>query len=170
MPRKYDIDPVSPDNPVVFTDFSGHTLLSNSKALEIAGISKDTQNPDSGELERDPETNEPTGIFKELGAQALVSAAVPLLTREEKKQALLTALAHFRANGVTSFTDAAIGPGGEAYVYGVMSAEFVEIYLRMSNDPESLRRILAIPALGDAWRVRIDVMLQKAESAPPASD
>jgi len=53
LPRRKDIDPVSPDNPVTFTDFSGHTLLVNSKALELAGITKDTPDPEGGEIERD---------------------------------------------------------------------------------------------------------------------
>jgi predicted amidohydrolase YtcJ len=149
LPRKFDIDPVSPDNPVVFTDFSAHTLLANSKAMEIAGISKNTPDPDSGELERDTDTREPTGIFKELGAQALVSKVVPLLTREEKKQALLTALEHFKANGVTSFTDAAIGPGGETYVYGVMSAEFVDIYKELIEEGQLTARANVLLLFGD---------------------
>ena len=107
LPRKWDLDAVSPDHPVAFTDFSVHTLLVNSKALEIAGITNDTPDPPSGEMERD-ERGEPTGILKEPGAQALVAAHVPLLTREEKKTALVTTLYHLNANGVTSFTDAAI--------------------------------------------------------------
>ena len=77
LPRKWDLDSVSPDHPVAFTDFSVHTLLVNSKALELAGISKDTPDPPSGEIERDA-NGEPTGIFKEPGAQALVAAHVPL--------------------------------------------------------------------------------------------
>ncbi|UCH08006.1 MAG: amidohydrolase family protein, partial [Deltaproteobacteria bacterium] len=101
LPRKYDIDLVSRDNPVAFTDFSGHTLLANSKALELAGVSKDTPDPDLGEMERDPATGEPTGVFKELAAQALISRVAPLLSREEKKQAVLTTLDHLKANGVT---------------------------------------------------------------------
>jgi len=76
---------VSPKNPGVFNDFSGHNILTNTKAMELAGVSKDKADPETGELERDPSTGEPTGIFKELGAQALISSAVPLLTREEKK-------------------------------------------------------------------------------------
>ncbi len=56
---------------MAFTDFSVHTLLVNSKALEIAGITKDTPDPPSGEMERN-ENGEPTGILKEPGAQALV--------------------------------------------------------------------------------------------------
>lgn len=84
LPRKSDIDGVSPDHPVVFTDFSGHTLLANSCALNLAGVTAKTPDPDSGEMERDTATGEPTGIFKELGAQSLVAGHVPLLTREEK--------------------------------------------------------------------------------------
>lgn len=148
LPRKWDLDAVSPDHPVAFTDFSVHTLLVNSKALELAGISKDTPDPPSGELERD-ENGEPTGIFKEPGAQALIAAHVPLLTREEKKTALLTTLNHLNANGVTSFTDAAIGPGGEAFLYGVMSAEFVDLYQELLAEGTLTARVAVLLLLGD---------------------
>ena len=148
LPRKWDLDAVAPDHPVAFTDFSCHTLLVNSKALEVAGITKDTPNPPSGEMERD-ENGHPTGIFKEPGAQALVSAHVPLLTRDEKKTALLTALEHLNANGVTSFTDAAIGPGGETYLYGVMSAEFVDVYPELLSEGKLTARATVLLLLGD---------------------
>ncbi|MBM4338270.1 MAG: amidohydrolase [Deltaproteobacteria bacterium] len=164
LPRKWDIDPVSSDHPVVFTDFSAHTLLANSKALEIAGISKDTPNPVSGEMERDPKTGEPTGIFKEPGAQALVSAHVPLLTRKEKKEAVLTALRHLNANGVTSFTDAAIGPGGETYVYGVMSAEFVDIYRELLNEGSLTARVNVLLLLGDYGALTLEDLKKNMET------
>jgi len=48
-------------------------------------------------------------------------------------------------------------------------ADFIEIYLRRSNDPESLRRMLALRELGDAWRVWFEKMLQKAEPVATAS-
>ena len=149
LPRRSDIDPVSPDNPVVFTDFSVHTLLANGKALELAGITKDTPDPESGEMERDSATGEPTGIFRELKAQDMVSTVVPLLTREEKKQAILTALSHLNANGITSFTDAAIGPGGEAFMYGVMSAEFVDIYRELLDEGNLTARVNVMLLMGD---------------------
>jgi len=149
LPRKYDIDSVSPDNPVVLTDFSAHTMLVNSKALEVANLTKDTPDPDSGEMERDSDTGELTGIFKELGAQTLVAKHVPLLTRQEKKQAVLTAMEHLNANGVTSFTDAAIGPGGEAYVYGVMSAEFCKIYQELLDEGKLNTRVTVLLLMGD---------------------
>ncbi len=148
FPRRWDLDAVSPDHPVAFTDFSAHTLLVNSKALEIANIDKNTPPPPSGEIERD-ENGEPTGIFKEPGAQAVISVHVPLLTREEKKTALLTALTHLNAQGVTSFTDAAIGPGGETFVSGVMSAEFIDLYLELLAEKRLTARASILLLLGD---------------------
>jgi len=148
LPRKWDLDKVSPDHPVAFTDFSCHTLLVNSKALELAGVDKNTPNPPSGKMERDEEGN-PTGILLEPGAQALVSVHVPLLTREEKKTAVLTALRHLNANGVTSFTDAAIGPGGETFLYGVMSAEFVDLYQELLAEGKLSARVTVLLLLGD---------------------
>jgi predicted amidohydrolase YtcJ len=149
LPRKWDLDAVAPDNPVAFTDFSAHNLLVNSKLLEIAGITKATPDPASGKMERDPQTGEPTGIFVELGAQSLVTPSIPLLTREEKKLALKTALEHFSRNGVTSFTDAAIGPGGEKAAYGVMSAEFVDIYKELLDSGQLTARATILLLLGD---------------------
>ncbi len=164
LPRRSDIDPVSRDNPVVFTDFSGHTLLANSKALEMAGISRDTPDPETGEMERDPATEEPTGIFKELGAQLLMAGVVPLLTREEKRQAVLTTLDHLRANGVTSFTDAAIGPGGEMYVYGVMSAEFIDIYKELLEEGNLTARVSILLLLGEYGALTLEDLKKNIET------
>ena len=148
LPRRSDIDPVSPNNPVILTDFSGHTVLVNQKALELAGLHRDSPNPVSGEMERDPQ-GELTGIFKELGAQALITSHVPILTREEKKIALLNAISILNAHGVTSFTDAAIGPGGESYVSGVMSAEFVDIYRELLAKGQLTARATILLLLGN---------------------
>lgn len=164
LPRRSDIDPVSPNNPVVLTDFSVHTLLANGKALELAGITKDTPDPESGEMERDPATGEPTGIFRELKAQDMVSKAVPLLTREEKKQAILTALSHLNANGITSCTDGAIGPGGEAFMYGVMSAEFVDIYRELFDEDRLTARVNVMLLMGDYGALTIEDLKKNMET------
>ena len=148
LPRRSGIDPVSPNNPVILTDFSGHTVLANQKALELAGLHRDSPNPISGEMERDPQ-GELTGIFKELGAQALITSHVPILTREEKKIALLNAISILNSHGVTSFTDAAIGPGGESYASGVMSAEFVDIYRELLAKGQLTARATILLLLGN---------------------
>lgn len=169
LPRKWDLDAVSPNHPVACTDFSCHTLLVNSKALEIAGVSKDTPDPASGEMERDA-NGEPTGILKEPGAQALVSEYVPLLTREEKKTALLTALNHLNANGVTSFTDAAIGPGGEDYVYGVMSGEFVNIYKELLEEGQLTARVNVLLLYGDYGALTLEDIKKNMETFEVPTD
>lgn len=156
LPRKSDIDSVSMNNPVIFTDFSGHTLLTNSKTLDLAQITRDTPNPDMGEMERDPVTGEPTGIFKELGAQGMLGDVVPSLTREEKKQALITTLDHLKRNGVTSYTDAAIGPGGESFVSGVMSAEFIDIYRELMKEGLLTARVAILLLLGEYGRLTME--------------
>lgn len=149
LPRRKDIDPVSPDNPVVFGDFSGHTLLANGKALELAGITKDTPDPEGGEMERDPASGEPTGIFKEMSAQALVSSVVPVYTREEKRDAILSAFKDLNANGITSFTDAAVGPGGDVYIYGVMSSECIDIYRELFDEGKLTMRLTILLLFGE---------------------
>lgn len=147
LPRRSDIDPVSPNHPVILTDFSGHTILVNRMALEVADLHKDSPNPVSGEMERDPR-GELTGIFKELGAHALITSRVPILTREEKKIALLNAISILNSHGVTSFTDAAIGPGGDSYASGVMSAEFVDIYQELLAQGQLSARATILLLLG----------------------
>ena len=147
FPRRSDIDPVSPDHPVILTDFSGHTILVNKKALDMAGVTGQTV-PPSGEIEHDA-NGEPTGIIKELGAQALVTKHVPILTLEEKEAALTSAIGILNSHGVTTYTDAAIGPGGEAYAFGVMSADFIKIYKKLLAEGRLTARVSVLLLLGD---------------------
>jgi predicted amidohydrolase YtcJ len=70
-PTKELIDPVSPNHPVVLTRADGHSVLVNSYVIKKSGITKDTPDPFGGEIQRDPVTGEPTGIFREK-AQSLL--------------------------------------------------------------------------------------------------
>jgi len=166
LPRRKDIDPVSPDNPVAFTDFSGHTLLVNGKALELAGITKDTPDPEGGEIERDPTSREPTGIFKELSAQALVSSVVPVYSREEKRAGILSAFEELNANGITSFTDAALGPGGDVSLYGVMSTECIDIYRELFNEDRLTMRLTVLLLFGEYGGLSYEDMKKGFETFP----
>ncbi len=74
MPTRHEIDPVSPNNPV-FIPRGGHVVTVNSKALEIAGITKDTPNPEGGIIVRD-EKGEATGMLLQNAAN-LVRRVLP---------------------------------------------------------------------------------------------
>ena len=99
-----------------------------------------------------------------------MSRHVPLLTREEKKQAVVTALQHLNANGVTSFTDAAIGPGGEAFLYGVMSGEFVDIYRELLQEGRLTARANVLLLYGDYGALTLEDIKRNIESFEVPSD
>ena len=69
-PTRYDIDSVSHDHPVYLTHISGHMSMVNTKALQLAGVDKDTPDPNGGIIDRDG-SGQPTGVFKE-SAQDLI--------------------------------------------------------------------------------------------------
>lgn len=106
-PHRSLLDRVSPDNPVVLNDISGHSSLANSKALELAGITKDTPNPPGGIIERDAD-GVPTGVLRE-SAGGLLRGQVPPPTAEDNIAALKWALDLMLSQGITSFRDAVIG-------------------------------------------------------------
>ncbi|MBI1732340.1 MAG: amidohydrolase [Gammaproteobacteria bacterium] len=107
VPDSGMLDAVSPDNPVLLVDTSGHSSLANTPALRAAGITRDTPNPPGGIIERDSR-GEPTGVFRE---EALVLAAkpVPPPTDEEVRAAIKWATHEMLSHGITSFTEADMG-------------------------------------------------------------
>lgn len=106
-PTKELLDGVAPDNPVVLSRADGHSVLVNSYVINNSGITKDTPDPFGGEIQRDPETGEPTGIFKESAKRLLKYGAVPVERTEEEKaerewNGYLMALEKARKLGITS--------------------------------------------------------------------
>ncbi len=76
LPTRYDLDVVSPNNPVILYHAAGMVCVVNSKALEIAEISSETIAPSGGIIEKDPSTGVPTGILRET-ATDLVWRKIP---------------------------------------------------------------------------------------------
>jgi predicted amidohydrolase YtcJ len=126
-PNRSDIDPVSPDNPVVYTDFSGHVCLVNTKALEMAKINKQTPDPGNGIIQRDS-SGEPTGILFETAA-ALVRKLIPPSTEADRKKGILNAMAELNSLGITCVTE----PG--------LSADLIRIYTDLYNQGQFTLRV-----------------------------
>ncbi|MHA2224828.1 MAG: amidohydrolase [Candidatus Hodarchaeales archaeon] len=80
-PTKDDLDPISPENPVVLTPFYGHLIVVNSQALKVAKITQKTSDPPGGKIDRHSETNEATGILRE-EATRLVNTVRPSTTKD----------------------------------------------------------------------------------------
>ena len=86
IPTAAPLDEVAPDRPVFLPNRDGHGAWVNSKALQLAGITRDTLDPADGRIERDADGN-PVGMLQE-GAQNLVSRLLPELTEEDRDEAL----------------------------------------------------------------------------------
>ena len=76
-PTREDLDEVSKENPVWIIHTSGHLSVANSKALEIAGITRDTPQPPGGVIRMNPKTGQPDGVLEEMPAQMLVGKWIP---------------------------------------------------------------------------------------------
>jgi predicted amidohydrolase YtcJ len=106
IPRKEILDDISKDRPLIF-ESDGHTLWVNSKALELAKITKDTPDPKNGTIDRDPKTGEPVGGLEE-SAMALVDPLVPPPSDADLQGAITYTVKFFNSMGITSWHDAAV--------------------------------------------------------------
>ena len=104
LPHKDWIDAITGSIPVFVTRSDLHIGLANSAALQAAGITAGTPDPAGGEIYRDPDTGEPTGILKD-AAIRLLDAAMPKPTPTEQAGALRLALRLAASRGVTSVQD-----------------------------------------------------------------
>jgi predicted amidohydrolase YtcJ len=104
LPTKEMLDAVAPDNPVLLEDIDGHTSWANSLAIEIAGVNADSPVPAGGEIVVNPESGEPTGIFKE-GAAGLFRDAPGIADATDTKAGIKAAVSLANSLGITSVHD-----------------------------------------------------------------
>ena len=100
MPTRYDLDKITTEYPIIYTRACGHICVGNSKALEVAGVTRDTVPTPGGEIYRD-ENGEPNGLFSE-NAQGQLTCIVPKETPEKMAKQLSLAMAYAASCGVTS--------------------------------------------------------------------
>jgi len=101
LPNKKDLDAIIADRPAYLEGFDGHSWWANTKALEAAGITKDTPDPPGGAIVRDPTTGEPTGAIKEDAADAMIRRVIPDPGHDAKLRALRAGLKHANELGIT---------------------------------------------------------------------
>lgn len=108
LPTKDLIDRFTPNTPVFVSRLDGHMALANSLALKLAGITKDSRDPDGGLIVRDAKTGEPTGVLKD-AAMSAVWRVIPDSSFAEKLSAARAATEHAARLGVTSVQDVSAG-------------------------------------------------------------
>jgi len=128
LPDRRDLDAVVPDRPVLLTGYDGHTVWANSKALELAGITKSTSNPVNGEIVRDG-GGEATGALKE-SAGDLISKVMPQPTKEERLAALRQGMALANRSGLTRV----ISCGNDTL--GTSDDEYLDLFSQLKESGE----------------------------------
>ena len=112
LPVHTSISRVSPDNPVLLGHASGHSCFANAKAMEMAGITRNTADPSGGEIVKDSRGN-PIGVFRETAQRPLdrvlyetLKNRTPEEVEEERRKIVVLAVEECISKGITSFQDA----------------------------------------------------------------
>lgn len=145
LPRAEWIDQLTPNHPVFVRRLDGHMGLANSLALEQAGITIETADPDGGTIVRDPSTGEAAGILRD-NAMGLVSRLIPERSEAELDEAFARAQQHALARGVTMIND-----------MGAWS--HLETYRRVQGRGELDMRIYSFVPLG-TWQ-RLETYVER---------
>jgi predicted amidohydrolase YtcJ len=106
-PTRWDLDEVAPNHPVVLSHRSLHACVLNSKALELAGINKETPEPPGARIERDLETGEPNGVLYNM-LSFIRSHVMPPFSEEDLEEGVALADEYFLSRGITSFQEATV--------------------------------------------------------------
>ncbi|MFI5445222.1 amidohydrolase [Polaromonas sp. UC242_47] len=139
FPTAAELDTAIADRPATLRRVDGHATWANSKALQLAGITRDTPDPDGGRIERDAQGN-PSGVLVDK-AQALLAKVMPPYTDEERRLSLDSAQRHFNSLGLTSVGDAGAG------------VNEVRIYREFADQKKLTTRIYAmIGDVGDDYK------------------
>jgi predicted amidohydrolase YtcJ len=128
-PHKSLLDSIVADRPVYLSAADGHSAWVNSKALEIAGITKDTPDTPSGRIERDPKTGEPTGTLRE-DAVDLVAKHLPEYAQKDYIAGLKRGLEMANRFGITSLQEASA------------DSTHLEAYLELDRKDELTARVV----------------------------
>lgn len=144
FPTKASLDKALPNVPVILSRIDGHAVWVNSKALELAGIDRNTPSPSGGEIVKD-EMGEPTGLLID-NAENLLRTVMPKPTLSELEEYLNIASSHLLALGITSAHDAGI-PQKVRNLY-IDKAENKELKIRIyamlaATDPNILDMLKA---------------------------
>lgn len=137
FPNRQMLDSIVDDVPVFFRRIDGHAVWVNSKALEIAGITKDTPNPKGGRIIKS-ENGEPSGILID-NAVDLITPHIPKNKIDDKKRHILKAQEFLLSLGITALHEPGVGPS-------VVEA------LRQLRD-EGLLTIRVYAMLDDNWEL-----------------
>ncbi|MCB6608300.1 amidohydrolase [[Clostridium] symbiosum] len=140
LPTWKDIEEGSMGHPVILNDGGLHTMLVSRRALELAGITKDTVfKKEEGTMFRF-EDGSPTGLFTDFGTQAAVGRAAHHLVGDEMDECLMRMQRQMNSYGITSHNDI-VGIGGNDMCFGTYGEEAIHGYERLRRSGKLTARV-----------------------------
>ncbi len=122
--NKWDLDDFSPNNPIVLTRICGHMVTLNSKAMEVAGITKNISDPHGGQVDRNIE-GELTGVLRD--ARNLIDPFLPEITLDLALEGLKKANEYALGLGCTGFHDAGLDEFGITVYQSAIEKGFLQV-------------------------------------------
>jgi predicted amidohydrolase YtcJ len=142
FPTYRALDLVAPNNPVYLIRIDGHATWVNKSVLDLAGITKSTEDPPGGKIMRD-KNGTPTGVLID-NAQDLISSVIPPPTEEEITEAITRAVSEWPKYGITSVQDMGVG------------LKVIELYKKLIDAGKfPIRDYVAVAGESDAWEYYI---------------
>lgn len=150
-PNRADIDRAVPDHPVALSSHDHHSYWVNSKALQLAGITRDTPDPVDGVIQRDAD-GEPTGMLLE-GAMRALREAMPQPTDEQNEAALVAGMQEANRLGLTG-VQSMENPQAFSALQRVRAKQGMTLRLLESIPADQLDHAIALgirSGYGDEW-------------------
>jgi len=139
FPNRYDLDEVSPDNPVILERADGHAVVVNSQALAAANITANTKPPYGGAINKNGKSeprrgkNEPSGMLIDNAAR-LVESLMPELTDERKEAAYIKGAELYASRGWTNIHSMSVNPDDVAMLNRLANENKIKIRVYNSID------------------------------------
>jgi len=165
FPTRWDLDKVSPNNPVILGRADGHGAVANSAALKLAGVDQNTPNPFGGEISKDKQSGEPNGMLLD-AAQGLVRRRVPPTSAEDAERAVVLGVKRDIELGWTQIQDAG-GSYDEVDIFKKLYAAGaikLRIYKAVYGPGPNATRLLNEGATIGAFENRLNVRTIKVVS------
>jgi predicted amidohydrolase YtcJ len=162
-PTRAELDAAAPKHPVMFS--TGPDGMLNSLALKVSGIDKDFQVAGNGQVEKDPQTGEPTGMLRSCTRYAKVKSSAKSASGEQRRTRLKELFRDYNSVGITSIADRDASSGNvelyeqlladDGLSVRVMISQSLDVGGRIEAVRERLGAIAAHPLRAENPRLRI---------------
>ena len=148
-PSRYDLDAISTEKPIMLTHVSGHLMACNSKCLELAGITAESEDPPGGVYQRVGDSQTPNGVLEE-SAIYKVFGLLPAATQAQRLALLEQAQAYYASHGITTVQD------GASQLSNIADLQTLAANKKLFLDVVGFRILSKGESIGEAFTVSSD--------------